>query len=57
MTLQALGGGVHLAVDTASKGSPPLLEVRHTHTHTPTESEFYNLHLYNCGYDNASNLR
>ncbi len=30
------GGWIHLAVDTASKGSPPLLEVRHTHTHTST---------------------
>ncbi len=28
------GGWICLAVDTASEGSPPLLEVGHTHTHT-----------------------
>ncbi len=32
------GGWIHLAVDTASKGSPPLLEVRHTHTHIITQT-------------------
>ncbi len=33
------GGWIHLAVDTASEGSPPLLEVKHTHTHTHNWSQ------------------
>ncbi len=32
------GGWIHLAVDTASEGSPPLLEV-HTHTHTHIQGQ------------------
>ncbi len=29
------GGGIHLAVDTTSEDSLPLLEITHTHTHLP----------------------
>ncbi len=50
------GGQIHLAVDTASKGSPPLLEVRHTHTHTHIETHWDTLRHIETTWDKLRHI-
>ncbi len=50
------GGLIHLAVDTTSKGSPPLLEVRHTHAHATMLVGLLDEHHSSEGIHNKINL-